>query len=113
VDSVYIVASRWRGLCRNITDYSFTIEGKSIEKVSSYPHLGHIINSKFDDSDDIQHTRTHFIGQTNRVLCFFNKLDLSAKIRLFNAYCGSIYGCEWWSLEADNVQIFAVHEEQH
>ena len=73
---------------------------------NSYPHLGHIINSKFDDSDDVKQRRCHFIGQANNVLCYFNKLDLHVKIKLFKSYCSSIYGGELWSLESDFIQDF-------
>jgi hypothetical protein len=60
----------------------------------------------FCDKDDIQNRRNRFIGQANNVLCFFGKLDLSAKIKLFQSYCSSIYGCELWSLDNDNIESF-------
>jgi hypothetical protein len=101
-----IVPSMWRSLKNNFCNCVFSIGGKLIENVVSYPHLGHIINSKFDDSDDVMHRRNCFIGQANNVLCYFNKLDLFVKIKLFKAYCSSIYGSELWDLESDNVQTF-------
>jgi hypothetical protein len=101
-----IVANRWRSLSKSMNDCYFSIGGKPIENVTSYPHLGHIINSKFSDNDDILHRRNNFIGQTNNILCFFNKLDLFVKIKLFKAYCSSIYGCELWSLDCESVDNF-------
>jgi hypothetical protein len=99
------VSSKRNSLCSNLR-CTFLIGGKPVENVSSYPHLGHIINSKFDDNDDVLQRRRHFIGQANNVLCYFNKLDLHVKIKLFKSYCSSIYGGELWSLDHDIVQVF-------
>jgi len=54
-------------------DCIFNIGGHSIENVRSYPHLGHIIASSLDDSEDILRKRNCFISGS---LSFF-----SAKIR--------------------------------
>jgi hypothetical protein len=47
------------------------------------------------------------VGQTNNVMRFFNKLDLTVKLRLFLSYCSSVglYGSELWSLDGDNIAI--------
>jgi hypothetical protein len=84
----------------------FSIGGQQLECVHSYCHLGHIITSKFDDTDDIFDRRIHFIGQVNSLFCFFNKMDLLVKIRLFKSYCSSLYGCELWSLFSDSIDNF-------
>ena len=86
----------------------FFIGGKPVENVSQYSHLGHIINSSFSDSDDITNRRNCFVGQANNVMCFFNKLDLTVRLRLFLSYCSSIYGSELWSLDRDNIAIFCT-----
>ena len=45
----------------------FYVDGKPIEFVKSYSHLGHIINARMDDADDIPYRqgRPTFIGQVN------------------------------------------------
>ena len=55
-----------------------------VENVSSYSHLGHIINCKCDDKDDVLLRRNHFIGKANNVLGFFKTLNMH--------YCSSVYG---------------------
>ena len=65
----------------------FQINGNNIEFVEHYKHLGHIINSAFDDSDDIADKRAAFIGQANNILCYFGKLSSEVKQHLFNSYC--------------------------
>ena len=39
---------------------------------------------------------------------FFNKLKCNVKLKLFNTYCSSMYGCELWSLSNKSVEEFAV-----
>jgi hypothetical protein len=101
-----IVPPRWRSLCCSFSQCVFSIGGKLIEKVNSYPHLGHIISDKSDDTDDVTRRRSHFVGQANNLLCFFNKLDVFVKLKLFKSYCTSIYGCELWSLDCGAVESF-------
>ena len=101
-----VVPAKWRNLSSNFNQCLFSIGGKPIEKVDTYPHLGHIISAKADDTDDIMCRRSHFVGQVNNLLCFFSKLDLFVKIKLFNSYCTSMYGSELWSLDCDTVDRF-------
>lgn len=86
----------------------FYIGGNIIENVNQYTHLGHIVTSTLSDIDDITHRRNCFVGQTNNVLCFFNKLDMIVKLKLFKSYCSSIYGSELWSLNNDTIEVFCV-----
>ena len=95
-----------RSVYKNVESSIFSIGGQQLECVDSYCHLGHIISSSFDDSDDILNRRNHFIGQANSLFCFFNKMDLLVKIKLFKSYCSSLYGCELWSLVSDDVDSF-------
>ena len=81
----------------------FSVGGEDIEFVESYTHLGHIINSQLNDTEDISHRRNLFIGQLNSVLCFFNDLDSLVKVQLFKAYCSSLYGSVLWSLDSRSI----------
>ena len=54
----------------------------------------------------MRNRRNTFIGQVNNFLCFFNKLDLVVKIKLFCSYCSSIYGCELWPLDSSFINEF-------
>ena len=98
-----IPAHKRRHMDRAMCNCFFFIGNRRIENVDSFSHLGHIITSSMDDTDDIQQRRNSFIGQTNNVLCFFNKLNTSVKLQLFKSYCCSFYGSELWSL--DNIQL--------
>ena len=87
-----VVPAGWQSLCTSFNQCLFSIGGRPIEKVDTYPHLGHIISAKADDTDDVMRGRSHFIGQVNNLLCFFGKLELFVKIKLFRSYRTSMYG---------------------
>ena len=95
---------------QKMTQCIFYIDGKTVDNVESYVHLGHIINSKFDDSDDILHKCNCFIGQANSVFIIFGKMDYDVKISLFKikSYCSSFYGCELWNLADDAIDDFCI-----
>jgi len=56
---------------RSVQIYEFVLEGKPMEFVSSYSHLGHLITDRLDDSCDISQRRNDFVGQVNNVLSYF------------------------------------------
>jgi hypothetical protein len=68
-------------------DPAFSINARKFDFVESYKHIGHGINSAFDDREDIADTRGAFVGQGNNVICYFNKLDPHIRQQLFDAYC--------------------------
>ena len=104
---IVVIARKRRHLYNDMCAYRFFIGGNIVSNVKQYAHLGHIIVSSFNDRDDIAYRRNCFIGQANNVLCFFSKLDVLVRLRLFKSYCSSMYGCELWSLaDSDSVDVF-------
>jgi hypothetical protein len=87
----------------NVCDLHFTINGKAIEFVDSYKHLGHVISSDTTDDIDISEKRAVFIGQANNIICYFAKLNAAIKYRLFTSYCTSFFGCELWRITNDSI----------
>ena len=75
-----------RYLSEHIITGLLNIGNNPIEFVHSYSHLGHIINAKLSDDDDIL-SRRCIVGQVYNVLCYFRKLDSHVKHKLFNSYC--------------------------
>ena len=57
-----IIPYKRRFLVSDMCKCSFFINGKLIENVVQYSHLGHIINSNFKDDDDIIYRRNSFVG---------------------------------------------------
>ena len=69
----------------------FVVGGKDIEFVNKWSHLGHIINERLDDDDDVFNRKNVMIGQINNLLCCFSNTDSFTKNRLFQSYCCSHY----------------------
>ena len=76
--------------------------------VSSFTHLGHIINYELSDQEEILHKRCTFIWQVNNVLCYFPTLAADVRCKLLRSYCGSIFGCELWQLSNTNINTFCT-----
>jgi len=91
-----------------VNDCVFYIDGRVIDLVQSFSHLGHLILSDSDEREDITIRKHSFIGQINNTLCYFGKLSSFVKYNLFHECCTSYYGCELWSLTNSNVKEFCV-----
>lgn len=89
-------------------DIHFTINGDKLQFVDSYMHLGHVINSRSDDLDDISDKRAVFIGQVNNIICYFGRLSALVKQKLFNSFCTSFFGCVLWRLDHDAIGALYV-----
>ena len=101
---------KWRSLRSiNVSDVcQFYLDGKPLEFVESYSHLGHIVTSTLKDSSDIVFRRGRLIGQINSVLCYFGKLDSFVKAHLMKCFCYSLYGCELWDLNSSSLDGFCA-----
>jgi len=84
------------------------MDGKAIEFVSSYSHLGHLLTDDLYDSEDIMKRQRDYIGQVNTVLCFFRQQASAVKYHLFCSYCTSLYGCELWQLSHNKLAHFST-----
>ena len=100
------IDSRRTAQCASIRRSSFVIGGNDIEFVEQWPHLGHIINSKLCDDDDIHSRKISMIGQVNNLLCNFSCLDSVTKNKLFQSYCCCHYGCELWDLSCVTIDKY-------
>jgi hypothetical protein len=96
-------------LCRDF-NYAFYVEGKPIEIVSKWPHLGNFIEC---NQSDIMFRRGKLIGQINDVLSFFGTLDSVTKSELLYRFCGSIYGSVLWDLSNFAIIVFAQLGDLH
>ena len=86
----------------------FSIQNNNIEFVDSWPHLGHIINNKLNDCDDIINRRNILLGQINDLLCYFGKLNPVVKTSLLYSYCSNLYGCELWDLTSTQLSAIGL-----
>ena len=65
---------------------------------------------QYDLSDklDIHLKSMAFIRQANSVLFRFKGCNPETKMKLFNAYCLSLYGCALWRLDAPDIRSLHV-----
>jgi len=68
-------------------DCIFYIDGRMIDLVQSFSHLGHLITSDSNDCEDNTIRKHSFIGQVNNTLCYFGKLSSFVKYNIFHAHC--------------------------
>jgi hypothetical protein len=87
---------------------TFRLNGKELTFVDKYMHLGHLISVDAMDDADIGQRRNTLIGQINKLLCQFGKLDIVTKNRLFTAYCSSHYGAELWDLDCTALAAYGA-----
>jgi len=60
------------------------------------------------DDEDITKGRNNFIGQVNNTLSYFRSLDSLVQYKLFQSYCISYYGCEFWLLNNTKLEYLCV-----
>jgi len=89
-----IVSKKRRWLSSLLDHCRFQVSGTHVDRLTSFLHLRHTINTELTDKDDILHKRCTFIGQVNNVLRYFPRLDADVRQKLFKSYCSSIFGCE-------------------
>ena len=96
-------ASKTQLICFRRTSHPdssrFWFCGQLLPLVDSVLHLGNTLQHDLSDKLDIQRKTMAFIRQANSVLCRFKATDPFTKMRLFHAYCLSLYGCALWRLD--------------
>lgn len=87
---------------------NFSIGGKVIEFVDSWPHLGHILNVYRDDGADMDKIRNSLCCQINNVLCYFGHVFPVLKLQLIKTFCYSLYGSVLWQLDHSNLETLCI-----
>jgi hypothetical protein len=81
-----------------VVQFPVCLQGQQLTWVDCITHLGHILSSNCDDSNDIRKRMSDYVRQVNYFLAKFGHLSVIIKSKLFLNYCNSFYGCELWSL---------------
>ena len=92
----------------NADNARFCIGGCVVERVHSWPHLGHIISDDGDDESDINARRNSLCGQINNVITYFRNRPPLVKMSLMRNYCAGFYGCELWELDHSALQFICT-----
>jgi len=69
----------YRNTFKKVNECIFYIDGRMIDLVQSFSHLGHLITSDSDECENITIRKHSFIGQVNNTLYYFSKLSSFVK----------------------------------
>jgi len=76
---------------------SLTLCGQTLEFVSEFRYLGHIINDRLSDDNDINREIRNMYVRTNMLIRRFGRCSRILKTRLFRTYCACLYCSALWS----------------
>ena len=62
-----------------------------IQFVLNFKYLGHMINNRMTDDDDINHEVRNLFVRTNILLRHYSKCSYAVKLLLFKSYCMRMY----------------------
>lgn len=74
----------------------FTLGSQILQYVKQFRYLGHMINDRLNDDDDILREVRNLFVRTNMLIGRFNKCSIRVKVNLFRAYCLCTYGTALW-----------------
>ena len=74
----------------------FTLGEQTLQYVDQFRYLGHILNSRLNDDDDIIREIRNLFVRTNMLTTRFKKCSMRVKVKLFKAYCLCIYDMALW-----------------
>jgi len=74
-----------------------TLNGACLNYVSEFKYLGHVINNKLSDDEDVKREIRSLFVRTNILLRRFGKCSVSVKLTLFRAYCLCFYDIGLWT----------------
>ena len=83
-------------LLKDIPVPNFMLNGVAIDKVSNCKYLGHCINDKLIDDDDMARQRKQTYAQGNALVRKFYMCTETVRISLFKSYCSSLYTSSLW-----------------
>ena len=74
----------------------FKIGSSSIQYITQFKYLGHVISNSVNDDEDIQREIRNMFIRTNILVRRFSMCSLSVKTVLFKSYCICMYDVALW-----------------
>lgn len=84
---------------------TIVFQGTRITAEGSAIHLGHLIGPDAKNAD-ITRSVSDFNRRVNVLLSKFHFCKFETRLRLFNNYCMSLYGCVIWDLNDRAIELF-------
>ena len=83
-------------LLKDIPVPNFMLNGVPIDKVSNCKYIGHCINDKLIDDDDMARQHKQIYAQGNALVRKFYMCTETVRMSLFKSYCSSLYTSALW-----------------
>ena len=99
--------------CCNLLKYipvpNVMLNGVAIDNVSNCKYLGHCINDKLIDDDDMARQRKQIYAQGNALARKFYMCTETVRMSLFKSYCSSLYtSAIWCNHRFESLRKFCV-----
>jgi len=82
---VFNPKEKFKVVCNNFP--CFSADGKTIQFVTEFKYLGHVITCFLSDDKDLQREMRNMYIRTNALLCRFGKCSKKVQVKLFGSYC--------------------------
>ena len=74
----------------------FHLAGCKLSFVPNFKYLGHIIDNRLQDDDDVYRELKCLFTRTNILIRRFSHCSLNVKLRLFRSFCICFYDIALW-----------------
>ena len=81
-----------------INETSIKLDSDTLDIVTNYKYLGHMVNSQLLDTADIRNQLNSFYAKFNCIFRNFNNVSVETFMLLFNSYCLPDYGLAIWNI---------------
>ena len=81
------------------------LDGKPIDLVDHFEHLGNIIEFN-RNGNDVNNSVRKFQTDVNMIMAQFGNVFPETRYKLFKMYCMSLYGCQLWDFSSKEVNSF-------
>ena len=99
--------SKWMSYALNDSGASVYLDGKPVDHVDHFVHLGCLIGpNSFRKS--LERHINKFYSEVNLLMAQFGKAFASSRHKLFKSYCMSCYGSQLWDFSSNEVDKFFV-----
>ena len=89
------------------------LDGQNLAWVEEFRYLGHILNSKLDDSADMQRAKRCLYYSTNMICAKLGFANTAMLVQLFRTFCSNLYGCELWNITSGSRAVRALYVAYH
>ena len=97
------------GVCgRECANYNIMLNGTILTWSDYVKHLGNYVRYDLSEYDEVKSKKRDFIGSLNGVLARFGDATPEVLMKLTDAHCNHLYGCQAWQLFDKHIEQIAI-----